>query len=77
MSKSITLRTHAHVIFFLYKLKLFSRNVIFLVFAQNIDSGYTLAEAVLMSTHNLCFGEKLRKIGILLHTPVLLCKSGV
>ena len=26
-----------------------------------------------MSTHNLCFGAK---IGILLHTPVLLYKSG-
>ena len=27
---------------------------IFLIFAQNIDCGYT--EAVLTSTHNLCFG---------------------
>ena len=35
------------------------------------------AEAVLTSTHNLCFGAKIRKIGIPLHTPVLLCKSGV
>ena len=24
-----------------------------------------------MSTHNLCFGAKIRKIGIPLHTPVL------
>ena len=32
-----------------------------------------------MSTHvhNLCFGAKIRKIGISLHTPVLLYKSGV
>ena len=30
---------------------------IFLIFAQNIDCGY-------MSTHNLCFGAKIRKIGI-------------
>ena len=30
-----------------------------------------------MSTHNLCFGAKIRKIGIPLHTPVLLYKSGV
>ena len=30
-----------------------------------------------MSTHNLCFGTKIRKIGITLHTPVLLYKSGV
>ena len=43
---------------------------IFLIFAQNIDCGYT-------STHNLCFGAKIRKIGIPLHTPVLLYKSGV
>ena len=50
---------------------------IFLIFAQNIDCGYTLAEAVLMSTHNLCFGAKIRKIGIPPHTPVLLYKSGV
>ena len=32
---------------------------IFLIFAQNIDCGY--AEAVLMSTHNLCFRAKIRK----------------
>ena len=59
---------------------------IFLIFAQNIDCEYTLepsrrggsiAEAVLTSTHNLCFGAKIRKIGIPLHTPVLLYKSGV
>ena len=30
-----------------------------------------------MSTHNLCFGAKIRKIGITLHTPVLPYKSGV
>ena len=30
-----------------------------------------------MSTHNLCFGAKIRKIGVPLHTPVLLYKSGV
>ena len=49
---------------------------IFLIFAQNIDCGYTL-EPPLTSTHNLCFGAKIRKIGIPLHTPVLLYKSGV
>ena len=60
----------------------------FLIFAQNIDCGYSLepprqggsnenrlAEAVLTSTHNLCFGAKIRKIH--LHTPVLPYKSGV
>ena len=54
---------------------------IFLIFAQNIDCGYTLepprrGEANLTSTHNLCIGAKIRKIGIPLHTPVLLYKSG-
>ena len=29
------------------------------------------------STHNLCFGAKIRKIGIPLQTPVFLYKSGV
>ena len=37
----------------------------FLIFAQNIDCGYTLEpprdEAVLTSTHNLCFGAKISK----------------
>ena len=36
----------------------------FLIFAQNIDCGYN--EAVLTSTHNLCFGAKVRKK----YTPV-------
>ena len=43
---------------------------IFVIFAQNI-------EAVLTSTHNLCFGAKIRRIGIPQHTPVLLYKNGV
>ena len=30
-----------------------------------------------MSTHNLCFGANIRKIGKPLHTPVLLYKNGV
>ena len=30
-----------------------------------------------MSTHNLCFEAKMRKIGIPLHTLVLLSKCGV
>ena len=48
---------------------------IFLIFAQNIDCGYTLEPPT--NTHNLCFEAKIRKIGIPLHTPVLLYKSGV
>ena len=45
---------------------------IFLIFAQSIDCGYTLEpphQAVLTSTHNLCFRAKIRKIGIPLYTP--------
>ena len=38
---------------------------------------FFFAEAVLTCTHNLCFGAKIRKIGIPLQTPVLLYKSGV
>ena len=38
---------------------------------------FTLYEAVLTSAHNLCLGAKTRKIGIPLHTPVLLYESGV
>ena len=47
---------------------------IVLIFAQNIDCGYPQS---IVGTHNLCFGAKIRKIGIPLHTPVLLYKSGV
>ena len=36
-----------------------------------------LAEVALTSTHNVCFGSKVRKLDISLHTPVLLYKSGV
>ena len=48
---------------------------IFLIFAQNIDCGYTLEPP--LHTHNLCFGAKIRKIGIPQHTLVFLYKSGV
>ena len=44
-----------------------------IILAQNIDCG----EVVLMSTHKLCFGANIRELGISLHTPVLLYKSGV
>ena len=53
---------------------------IFLIFAQNIDCGYTLEPPRRGGSneypqYNLCFGAKIRKIGITLHTPVLLYKS--
>ena len=47
------------------------KNDIFLIFA----SKHRLW--VLKSTHKLCFGSKIGKVGIRLHTPVLLYKSGV
>ena len=53
---------------------------IFLIFAQNIDCGYRLEpprRGDSNDTHNLCFGAKIRKIGIPPHTPILLYKSGV
>ena len=56
-------------------MKIFDRDI-FLIFAQNLDCGY-LAEADLTRTHTLCFGAKIRKIGIPLQTPVFLYKSGV
>ena len=57
---------------------------IFLIFAQNIDCGYTLepprrggAEAVLTCTHNLCFGAKIRKNRYTPANPIFLYKIGV
>ena len=44
-------------------------------FAQNIDCGYMLEPP--RSTQNLCFGAKIRKIGIFLQIPVFLYKCGV
>ena len=47
-------------------MKILSKNFdIFNNVVQNIDCGYTLEppEAVLTSTHNLCFGSKIRKTG--------------
>ena len=52
---------------------------IFNMFAQNIDCGYRLKrlnDAVITSAHNLCFGLKIRKMGIPLYTPVLYTKVG-
>ena len=45
--------------------------LIFNIFAQNLDRGYTLEEF-----HNLCFGSKIRKIGIPQQTPILLYEVG-
>ena len=54
--------------------------IFFLFFAQNIDCGYTL-ELPLRGDSNeyplSMLGANIRKIGIPLHTPVLLYKSGV
>ena len=46
-------------------------------YALDLQGSIIVAEAVLTSTHNLCFGAKIRKIGIPLHTPVLQYKEGV
>ena len=53
---------------------------IFLIFAQNIDCGYMLEPPQRggCNEYPQCmFWAKIRKIGIPLHTPVLLYKSGV
>ena len=50
---------------------------IFLIFAKNIDCGYTLEPPRQGGSNNLCFGAKIRKTGIPLNTPVLLYKRGV
>ena len=42
---------------------------IFLIFAQKMDYGYTL--------ESMFWSKKIRKIGVPLHTPALLYKSGV
>ena len=52
------------------------------IFAQNIDCGYTLEPLCLGGSteylrHSPCFRAKIRKIGMPLHTPVLLHKSKV
>ena len=71
--------------------KFHQKNVdIFLIFAQNINCGYSLVTSAhnlcfgakirkigIPLHYNLCFGAKIRKIGIPLHYPVLLYKSGV
>ena len=61
-------RKHADVIYrFLFSCKNFQKifSDIFLIFAQNIDCGYTLEQYCLLetSTHSPCFGAKIRKIG--------------
>ena len=60
---------------FLACLKVFIPKVVSCAF--RVLSISSIKEAVLTSTHNLCFGAKIRKIGIPLQTPVLLYKSGV
>ena len=53
---------------------------IFLIFAQNIDCGYTLEPPRRGGSNEnppSTFWSKKRKISIPMHTPVLLDKSGV
>ena len=49
------------------------------MFAQNIDCGYMLEPPCRggSNVYPLCFGTKIRKIGIPLQKPVSLYKSGV
>ena len=82
----IKLRKLAHAIYTDYfqkqKLKISLKYFdIFNVFAQNIQCRYTLKPprrggSFLTSTHNLCFGAKIRKICKPLHTPFCYIKVG-
>ena len=63
-------RKHAYIIltplkphFYIVKLGFTGVYIIFLIFAQNIDCGYSLEppRRVLTSTHNLCFEQKYEK----------------
>ena len=81
-----SLRKLAHAInkdfFLVLKIENFQQKTfdIYLIFAQNIDRGHTLEPPRRGGSNeypHLCFGAKLRKIVIPLHTPVLLYKSGV
>ena len=58
--------------FYIVKLGCAGVYLFFLFLLQNRDCGYSLEPP-----HNLCFGAKIRKIGLPLQTPVLLYKSGV
>ena len=55
---------------YLYKIVMPSFVNMLIFFVQYIDFGYMFT-----STHNLCFGAKIRKIGLSLYPTVLLCKS--
>ena len=77
IKRNVSLRKVAHAInrlFFQVALKIENFQLenfdSFLIIAQNIYCGYTL-EPPVTSTHNLCFGSIIGKIGMPLHTPVL------
>ena len=64
------------------KIKNFQKTLfdIFLIFAQNIDCGYTLEPPCRGGSNEYpqsMFWSKIRKIGKPLHTPVFLYKGGV
>ena len=65
-------------IFFILFLFIYLFIYFFLLKTLIVDTRWDrLGEAVLTSTHNLCFGSKIRKIDIPLQTPFALCKSWV
>ena len=85
-TQDLSLQKHAHVTnrdFFSCEIRKIQWKFfdIFNSFVQNMYCGYTLEPpqpgGVLMSTHNLCFGSKITKLGLSLHTPVLLNKRGL
>ena len=87
MGRKFSLQKHAHMInsnFFRSKIDNFQRKSfdIFLIFAQNIDCGYTLEPPRRGGSNEYpqsMFWSKNKKIGIHvpLQTPIFLYKSGV
>ena len=53
------------------------KNDIFIIFAQNINFGYTLEPPVLTSTRNLCFESKVIKKIVYPYIPQFYNESGV
>ena len=81
-----TLRKLAHAIyrdfFSVAKMEKFTgKQLIFLLFLHKTyivgtsENRLIEAEAVLTSTHDACFGSKIRQLGIPLQTPILLYKK--
>ena len=78
MQQTITKTCPCNIQRFFFKIENFQLKIfdIFLIFAQNIDCGYTLEPPRRGGSNEypqIMFGAKIRKIGIHLHAPVRTC----